>query len=158
MPLPDQAWRVHLRTSFQVEMSMFFNTEKLAAADHRSSFLLETQSTLLPLSAHCHSQTPLLCSVFVNIRKKNKTHIIPSSEANFLCLSWVCFLWTGLQGRGAMRRTVLALALSAEPMSLLPAVHRDRTVMSWESWTASAPRARHHSSGRLNHPSSLWGK
>lgn len=27
-----------------------------------------------------------------------------------------------------MRRTVLALALSAEPMSLLPAVHRDRTV------------------------------
>lgn len=46
---------------------------------------------------------------------------------SYVCL-WVCFLWTGLQGTDAMRRTVFALALSAEPMSLLPAVHGDRTV------------------------------
>lgn len=81
------------------------------------------------LSAHCHSQAPLLCSVFINISKREQHSPIPPSEASFLCLS-VSFLPRNPafgEGRPCGERS-LTLALSGEPVGLLPAVHRDQRV------------------------------
>lgn len=89
---------------------------------------LQTYST--PSSSFCSLSLTDPTAVCLSTQAKdNNTHTIPSSEANFLCLSVSLLpLILAFRERKPCGEQSPALALSAEPVSLLPAVHRDRRV------------------------------
>lgn len=138
-PPPIKAWGYHTEILLLMEYALAWPDLKSPPQDfvpgetcsHELQRFLSSGNLVRSASSLCSlpltDPTALQCVCEHQEKGTRLTSSHPLRPLSYVC-PWVCFLWTGLQGRDAMQRTVLALALSAEPMSLSTAVHRDRTV------------------------------